>query len=748
MMKNVKISGVASYDAVGIEISDLKKVNFFYGTNGCGKTTISNFLVNPGDPKFAACSIGWIGDNAMKVLAYNKKFRDENFTTGKIAGVFTLGQATKDDLENIQRKKEELSNLRDENARQKDTLDKQEAQLQELVEGFTDECWNSAYKQNERDFKEALRGSISSKAAFRDKILGEKKSNTSALLSRDELKKKADTLLAKQPVRMAMIPVIDTDGPIKEVEHDGIWNKVIIGKTDVDIAALIGKLGNSDWVSQGRQYLSDDETCPFCQKKTVDEGLRKQIEEYFDEGFENDSQRIKTQGTRYTSLATGTLSILDQIESLEKSNQDTKLDADKFSAHLKALHSQIAENKLLIAAKLEKPSQDVVLVDTEVELNSLSDLINAANSTITAHNQLVDNYAQEVAKLKSAVWRFLVEELSGRIQTYEGRFNGLEKGISNIKQQIQGRGLSIHQLAKDIVSLSKNVTSVQPAVDEINRLLGAYGFTNFKIVPSPDQNNFYAIQRENGDLAHDTLSEGEVTFITFLYFVQLAKGALDENSVTDDRVLVIDDPISSLDSNILYVVSTIVKNIINGINGNTAGSIKQLLLLTHNVYFHKEASFQGGRSNGDKDTHFWILRKSQNVTSIQPYGQKNPIESSYELLWREVKEWQRNSGITLQNTMRRIVESYFKILGKLTDEGLVEKFTTFEEQQICRSLISWINDGSHTIPDDLYVQAPEDSAEKYIAVFEDIFKHTNNHGHYQMMMGIGVNSSPPNAHAA
>jgi len=154
------------------------------------------------------------------------------------------------------------------------------------------------------------------------------------------------------------------------------------------------------------------------------------------------------------------------------------------------------------------------------------------------------------------------------------------------------------------------------------------------------------------------------------------------------------------------------------------------------VYFHKEASFQGGRSNGDKDVNFWILRKNSNVTSIQPYGQNNPIESSYELLWREVKEWRRNSGITLQNTMRRIIENYFKILGKFTDEGLIEKFTTSEEQQICRSLISWVNDGSHTIPDDLYVQAPEDSAEKYLGVFENIFKNTNNHGHYQMMMGV------------
>ncbi|WP_396159047.1 AAA family ATPase [Flavobacterium sp.] len=43
------------------------------------------------------------------------------------------------------------------------------------------------------------------------------------------------------------------------------------------------------------------------------------------------------------------------------------------------------------------------------------------------------------------------------------------------------------------------------------------------------------------------------------------------------------------------------------------------------------------------------------------YGINNPIQSSYELLWREIKEWENNSGITIQNTLRRILENYFSI---------------------------------------------------------------------------------------
>lgn len=61
-------------------------------------------------------------------------------------------------------------------------------------------------------------------------------------------------------------------------------------------------------------------------------------------------------------------------------------------------------------------------------------------------------------------------------------------------------------------------------------------------------------------MAETTLSEGEITFITFLYFLQLTKGSIDKDSISEDRILVIDDPVSSLDSNILFIVSSLLKD--------------------------------------------------------------------------------------------------------------------------------------------------------------------------------------------
>lgn len=736
MIENIRIRNIASYDANGINVVNLKKVNFFYGANGCGKTTISNYLSNAEDLRFNECSTSWEGGRPLKTLVYNKQFRDENFSTGTIAGVFTLGQATREDIELINNKKEEVNELRTRQATQQETLTQQQERLKSHVDSFTNDCW-VVYKQYEGIFKDALYGHINAKVNFRDKILNDHVSNSSTVLSVEDLKAKAATLFGERPIRIDTIPNIDINDAINGIEQDTIWQKVIVGKRDVDIAGLISKLGNSDWVNQGREFITDEDTCPFCQQPTLNTLFRSQIEEYFDEGFERDKNQLSSIQASYEDLVTPILSTLNQIEASEKAKTESKLDIDKFSSHLRAIHSQVSKNKILIKEKLEKTSQQLSLTSTNIDLEAISEVIKNANEVIASHNLLVDNYDQEVAKLKSEVWRFLVDVLGEKIRVYESTRSGLQRGIDNISDEMEGRKESIKNLDREVIELSKNVTSVQPAVDEINRLLAAYGFTNFLIVPSPEEQNHYAIQRENGDLAHHTLSEGEVTFITFLYFVQLAKGALDQNSVTEDRVLVIDDPISSLDSNILYVVSTIVKDLIREIKEGPS-TIKQVLLLTHNVYFHKEASFINSRSNGDRDTNYWIIRKNQNVSSIQAYEQNNPIESSYELLWREIKEWRQNSGITLQNTMRRIIENYFKILGKFTDEGLVDRFNTLEEQQIYRSLISWINDGSHTIPDDLYVQTPDDSAERYLSVFEKIFEYTNNHGHYLMMMGQEV----------
>ena len=731
MIEKITIKDVASYDTEGVQIVELKKVNFIYGTNGCGKTTISNYLHDTSAPKFISCSCDWENGQEINTLTYNKNFRTRNFGKGKLNGVFTLGEATTEQIRVIGEKAEQLKVLKEEGSKKRQTQNEQKIKLEQLESDFKEDVWKNVYKKNEIAFKEAFTGSLQ-KESFKTKLLQEFLSNTSQLETLDNLKEKAKTIFGEQPQRIDLISPISFER-VLEIEIDKIWRKIIVGKADVDIAKLIQKLNINDWVNQGREYIQSD-ICPFCQQKTITDNLKTQIDSFFDETYLNDIKLLKSLKQEYYDLIQNIINHLNIIETNQKAFRKTKLDIDRFSAYLKTLISQNTANNEYLNTKIKEPSRSIELVSIKEQSDLISELIKQANIEINKHNEIVTNYVTERANLIKAIWRHLVEDYKSEIIKFNNAKIGLEKGIENLEKQLKEKQNEYKNLDTEIKELSKNVTSIQPTINEINRLLKSYGFLNFEIVPATED-GFYQIQREDGTIAEDTLSEGEITFITFLYYLQLAKGGTSEENVNDERILIIDDPISSLDSNILFVISALIKEIIKNIKEDI-GSIKQIILLTHNVYFHKEVSFIDGRTKKCNKTHFWILRKQHNTTTVQAFLKENPIQSSYGLLWQELKSEDISSIITIQNIMRRIIESYFKLLGKYGDDDLINKFDNKEEQEICRSLICWINDGSHGVTDDLYVELQDRTIENYKKVFKNIFILTNHEGHYNMMMEI------------
>jgi len=732
MIESLSIKSIATFDEVGILLTNLKKINFIYGANGCGKTTITKVANNPIDTLYYNCSIVWKSGIPIKALVYNKDFRDKNFGKGTIDGVFTLGQATKEEIEAIQKMQEELSEIKDKGIKKKEALTKLSNDKIELENEFKEAVWIEIYKEYETDFKEAFVG-VLKKESFKTKILEEFKSNKAALKTYEELKEKAKTIFGKTPATIPLITTINFDRLV-EIEENKIWQKKIIGKADIEIAKLIQELNLNDWVNEGRTYLQENETCPFCQEQTITKEFRTKLEDYFDESFTTDTAFVKTLSEEYNLLASNLSNILQQIESTEKLNTETKLNIETFSAYLKTVSTQFISNKELLNNKAKEPSRSVDLISIKEQLINIQQIITEANILIKEHNTIVTNYTTERSDLIKGIWKYLTEEYNAKISTFNKKADGLQRGIDALQKQHQE--LQINYLAKNkqIKEANKNVTSVQPSVDEINKTLKSYGFLNFEIVPSKTVKNQYQIQREDGTIAESTLSEGEITFITFLYFLQLSKGSTAQETITEERVLIVDDPISSLDSNVLFVVSSLIKEIIKKIKKDE-GNIKQLILLTHNVYFHKEVSFIDGRTPENGDTFYWILRRNKNTSAIQPYEMKNPIHNSYELLWDELKNRKDLSGITIQNTMRRIIENYFKILGKYGDDDLIKHFDNHQEQEICRSLICWINDGSHSIPDDLFVEQNDSTIEKYFEVFRKIFVQMGHPEHYKRMMG-------------
>ena len=237
--------------------------------------------------------------------------------------------------------------------------------------------------------------------------------------------------------------------------------------------------------------------------------------------------------------------------------------------------------------------------------------------------------------------------------------------------------------------------------------------------------------RNGGTDVKETLSEGEKRFMTFLYFYHLLKGSQSSDGTPSDCVVVFDDPVSSLDGEILFVISSLIKRVFKKISKGE-GNVRQAFVLTHNVYFHREVTYDGPGKSPKNERTFWMVRKRGADQKLKK-SEDNPIKTSYELLWAGVRDRESSPAGTIQNTMRRILEHYFKILGGTEYyRSLLEKFEG-PEKMVCNSLVSWMNAGSHHVFDDLHMS--DDSDDLYRKVFREIFEKSEHIAHYDMMMG-------------
>ncbi len=739
-ISQISLKKVATFDENGASFKDLNSINFIYGANGSGKTTTSSFLKNLAEngieDKFANSKIAWYNNESLKIEVYNKQFKEEQFRNSQVKGIFTLGKKTNENLENIESKKESINEEKEKKKKNEKSLQKLEQERKEKEKDFADRCWEKLYKKNEEDFKETLEG-FKRKEKFKEKILKEfenDKYNQSEIVGLEKLKEKIEIVFGENQTELALLECNLTDFDF--IENHSIWEQKIVGSGDVAIADLIKRLSNEDWVAWGREYIKDNSICPFCQKETITEEFKKQLESYFDTSYQESIETIKEKMEDYESRTAGALERLDKIVETEQKNQQTKLDTENLKRIVETLKSKINGNQQKMFDKGKEMSRSFKLESTKNEIKEIRDLIDTANQQIANHNEIIKDIKNQKKICVEQTWKFLVNEFKSDIQEYNKKYCGLEKGINNLEKAISENQEEVKRLENEIRELEKNMVSIKPIVNEINAFLKGYGFTNFSLACTEDEKS-YRIQREDGQLVGETLSEGEVTFITFLYYYHLAKGSLKENDISKNKVLVIDDPISSLDSNILFIVSVLVKDLMKETMEEKT-NIKQVIILTHNTYFYKEITSKYDLKRYQGKYSFWIIKKDNNVSKIKDY-KENPIKNSYELLWQEVKQAKDNnaSWVSLQNVMRRIIEYYFRILGGFKhNDSLSECFKNIEEKRVCNSFISWFNDGSHGISDDLFVQSQDTSIETYLKVFEKIFKETGHEAHYKMMMRI------------
>lgn len=731
MIREVQIRNAASYDGQGQTLSDLKKVNFIYGSNGSGKTTISRVIQGRAD--WTDCAVTWNGPELERYV-YNRDFVDANFSQ-TIKGIFTLGEestelaqeieSTSSELQKVQAK---ISNL-ETKLNGDDTTSGKILEREQLDSEFNDSAWT--YKKKYEDvFRDALSGTMGRKTDFASRLRKEAQNRAEvALKSKDDLLKRAASVYGNELIKYDLLQAPNPDA-ILELEKVPELSKKVIGNDDIDIAAMIEKLGNSDWVREGLAFHEvNGNVCPFCQQETS-ELFAKSLTEYFDETYLADLDELKKIEKAYGNYAQ---EILDAIQTIFQA-ESLFIDAALFKAQSDLVAERLETNVRKLGDKLSEPSRSVTLDALKGVLDELIAHIETANKNATEHNDLVDNSSEERKRLQTDVWRFIVEDAAAILDSHNQRASAVEKAIEGLRSGLEECEKKYAELAARLAELEKRGTSINSSIAEINQTLSSFNFNGFRLEQS-ETAGYYKIVRPDGQDVEQSLSEGEKTFVTFLYFFQLLRGSQSQSGVTTPRVAVFDDPVSSLDSEVLFIVSTLIKSVIASIA--EGGPVKQVILLTHNIYFFKEVSFKSSKQvkaeGAPKNKYsYWMVTKRSEISEIERH-EESPIKSAYQMLWDEVKR-DDCSRHSIRNTLRRILEYYFTTIGDKSLDDLPKNFVGVE-QSICRSLISWVHEGSHFTDDDFTVVPSMETIERQKAVFKRIFEVTNHLSHYEMMMG-------------
>ena len=731
MITKIEIKDTATYQNETLD--NLNKINFIYGNNGSGKTTISRIVRD--ESKYPSCKVEWKDNTKLETLVYNSDFVEENFQPSQeIKGIFTLGKEEADTQKKIDLEKGEIEKINKELADIASNIEKNENIKKDFISETKESFWKIKQSLDKSPIMNALTGVRGKKDDFFSRVLKEYSENKAELKTKEELEEIAQKCYVDSRTPKTLLNTISFN-VISELEKESILDKVIIGKEDLDVSALIKELNNSDWVKSGMKDISSQKVkCPFCQQD-LPKDLENKLNSYFDKTYENDKRAVELLKKNYeTETAHLISSLKDIIDSQLK-----ELDTESLRGYLIQLQKVINSNNRILEKKVDNLSQKYKLTSISEFDEKINAIIHAANEKIQEHNDFIKNLNKEKKNLEPLVWKYICNELDSNISKYNNQIESLNKEKNDLETEQVKKTSELDKHKEELKQLEKKLTSVQPTLDSINKLLSDFNFTSFRLAQG-DTEYTYKIERLDGTPVEKTLSEGEKSFVTFLYFYNLLNGSHSSSGVVNNRIVVIDDPVSSLDNDILFIVSTLIRMMFNGLFDDSL-SIKQLFILTHNLYFFKEVSFDCGWNKSEKNKlRFWTINKLSNLSHINSYAKNNPIKTSYELLWDIIRQTEEDKTkydcIYLQNTMRRILEYYFKMLGNNPIRTQIDEFE-INERPIYKALISWINIGSHSQMEEIfYNERTVTNTEIFLSEFKKIFEKTNQIDHYNMMMKI------------
>lgn len=713
-----------------------RRLNIIYGRNYSGKTTLSRIFksiedneipINYDDSEFEVefldgktihpFNLSEIDKN-FSVRVYNSDFVKENLSwlhndDGTIEP-FTILGATNVEIEN------KLKEIDDKIG----TVENGNGLLFELIQTFEiQQQKNKAFVSKKEDLENKLRDkargiknaapifnqisySISSiqkdiPKAQKSGILPDEQIQEKRRLLKDESKGTIDRLSESKP-----------NFTLYYNQTNDLLKKKI--KPSEPILELVNNSLLQEWVRLGiDKHRNKRNTCGFC-GNPINDNLWEKLDAHFSKESEELRKdiKVKIDFLEQAKINLGAFINLEKNlfyanltsrfdEVLKKWNTTTKTyskSIDKLISELKEREKDIFKEREL--AEITDVSETIF--ETLQEFNILIDEHNSKTNTLgtdqeTARNEL---RLSEVAKFLNDI----------DYKSWIDSITHLEIDLKTSELEHKTKQDEIDRLNEEKRILEAQAKDESRGAELVNQHLSHFfGHSELKLVAEGESLNLkFKIMREE-EYAKN-LSEGECSLISFCYFIARMEDELKDEVNSKKLIIYIDDPISSLDSNHIFFMFSLIESVI-------AKDKKycQLFISTHNLDFlkylkkltrPKYKKVPGQKEKEDDINYFLIERKNKNHTNLRlspNYLKKYITEFNY--LFCQIyncsisnsetigHDYQYNFG----NNMRKFLEAFLFYKypnNNLSNDQRLEKF--FKDDNITLTLVKRItNEYSH-----------------------------------------------------
>ena len=331
------------------------------------------------------------------------------------------------------------------------------------------------------------------------------------------------------------------------------------------------------------------------------------------------------------------------------------------STDVRLLVKQLGTLQTVLAAKRERPATPAELKDVaaEVDVFATAERLAAGvaiiNQTIAAHNQAVTDFVKHKDAAEISVRRHFIVDCR---DDYARTAKELDESTDLLKVEID----SAAALKEQARELRQQIRTHGPAAGVINKLVAAYlGHGELTINPVDEG---YELQRHGMPIT-GVPSEGEKTAIAISYFLASIEA---DNRKLKDIIVVVDDPVSSLDTKALNFACSLVRARLE--------KAAQVFIFTHNLQcmneFRKAWKNKVRPPEGKDPTATFLFidvaiavgqpRRSSTIIEmsklLREYDSEYHFLFSHVLRFVEQPDAYDDHGYMIPNVLRRVLDVF------------------------------------------------------------------------------------------